>query len=414
MDRRRVVVTGEGAVTPLGVSVDRLWDGLIDARSGIGEVTLFDASEYAVRIGGECTDFVPADHIDRKIIKRQDRFAQLAVVACDEALAASGMDLAKIDAKRMGVVFGSGIGGINELEEQFSRLLQKGPSKVSVFTIPKLMVNAASGNISIRYGAKGISTAVSTACASATNAMGEALRLIRHGDADVMFTGGSEAAMTRLTLAAFASMKALSTRTGDPHLASRPFDRDRGGFVLGEGAGALIFEALEHAERRGAPILAEIVGFGTTCDALHITQPCENGTGAAESMRLALADAKIAASDVDYINAHGTGTPLGDLAEIVAIRSVFGPAADKVVVSSTKSCIGHLLGASGAVEIIACIRAIQNGVIPPTINLDNPGEGCDLDFCPNTARDMKVRVAMSNSFGFGGHNACIIARRFER
>lgn len=413
MAQRRIVVTGMGAVTPFGVSVDRFWDNLIEGRSGLSPITLFDASGFDVRIGGEIPAFEPTEHLDRKMVKRLDRYAQLAMVACDEAFRASGLDLDREDPRRLAVIFGSGIGGMNELEQQFTRLMQKGPGKVSAFTIPRLMVNAASGNISIAYGAKGNSIAISSACASATNAMGEALRHIRRGEVDVVFTGGSEAALTPLALAAFAAMKALSTRNDDPAGASRPFDRDRDGFVLAEGAGAFIFEEFEHARRRGAPILAEIIGFASTSDAAHITQPSETGEGAAEAMRLAVADARICPDEVDYINAHGTSTPLGDASETLAIKKVFGAAAGKLVISSTKSAVGHSLGASGGVELVAVIRAMQNSVVPPTINLDNPGEGCDLDYCPNTARDRKINVTMNNSFGFGGHNACIVVRSLK-
>ncbi len=413
MTGRRVVVTGMGAVTPLGNTVDRFWDGLIEGRSGVGLVTRFDTTDFSVRFGGECHTFSPGDSLDRRTIKRLDRFAQLALVAAQEALVGSGLEITEANAGRVGVILGSGIGGLQELEDQKSRLLSKGPGKVSAFTIPKLMVNAASGNISMEFGAKGISTAVATACASATNAMGDALHAIRRGEADVVITGGSEAALTPLGLSAFAAMKALSQRNDAPELASRPFDRDRDGFVLSEGAGVLVFEELEHAKRRGAKIFVEILGFGATSDAGHITQPDENGEGAAGAMRLALADARCDPAEIDYINAHGTSTPLGDLAETIAIKSVFGDAARRLVISSTKSSIGHSLGASGGLELIASIRAIRQGVAPPTINLDEAGEGCDLDYVPNTARDMPIRAAMSNSFGFGGHNACIVARRFD-
>jgi 3-oxoacyl-[acyl-carrier-protein] synthase II len=410
---RRVVVTGMGAVTPFGLTVDRYWDGLIEGRSGITAISIFDATDFDVRIGGGIPNFDPELCLDRRVVKRLDRYAQLALVACDEAVRMSGLQCDREDPQRMAVIFGSGIGGLNELEQQFNRLVTKGPGKVSAFTIPKLMVNAASGNISIMYGAKGTSIAISSACASATNAMGEALRHIRRGEADIVFTGGSEAALTPLAMAAFAAMKALSTRNDEPARASRPFDRDRDGFVLAEGAGALIFEELEHAMKRNAPILAEVIGFSATSDADHITQPSENGEGAAKAMSKSLADAGIAPEEVDYINAHGTSTPLGDIAETIAIKSVFGDWAKKLVVSSTKSAVGHSLGASGGLELIAAICAIRNSAVPPTINLDHPGVGCDLDYCPNTARDRKVRIAMSNSFGFGGHNACIVVRRFE-
>lgn len=413
MAERRVVVTGMGAVTPFGISVDVLWDSLIQGRSGISPVSLFDTTGFDIRFGGEIPNFNPRDHLDRKLVKRLDRYAQLALVACAEATEQAGINGDTIDPARLSVVFGSGIGGLNELETQNERLLTKGPSKVSAFTIPKLMVNAAAGNIAIAHGAKGLSIAVSSACASATNAMGEAMRHIRLGLADAVITGGSEAALTPLALAAFSAMKALSSRNDEPHRASRAFDRDRDGFVLSEGGGALVFEELEHAKKRGAPIFAEVIGFASTCDAEHITQPSETGEGAAIAMRAAIEDAAITVDAVDYVNAHGTSTPLGDLAETVAIRKVFGDAADKLIVSSTKSAMGHSLGASGSIELIACVRAIQQSVVPPTINLDNPGEGCDLDYCANTARDRRIDIAMSNSFGFGGHNACIVARRFN-
>ncbi len=413
MAERRVVVTGMGAVTPFGVSVDRLWDGLVEGRSGLSAISLFDAAAFDVRIGGEIPSFDPAQYLDRRVIKRLDRYTQLAMVAADEAFRMSGLNREREDPRRMAVIFGSGIGGLNELEEQLGRLRDKGPGKVSAFTIPKLMVNAASGNISIAYGARGNSLAVSSACASATHAMGEALEHIRRGDADVVFTGGSEAALTPLAIAAFASMRALSVRNDDPQRASRPFDRDRDGFVLAEGAGAFVFEELEHAKARSAPILGEVIGFGSSSDADHITQPSEDGEGAAAAMRIALDDARVNLEEVDYINAHGTSTPLGDIAETVAVKKVFGDVARKLVISSTKSAVGHSLGASGGVELAATLRALQNSVVPPTINLDNPDPACDLDYCPNFARDRRIRVAMSNSFGFGGHNACLVVRRFS-
>lgn len=412
MEERRVVATGMGALTAFGARADAFWDNLIEGRSGLSQISLFDTTGFDVHFGGEIPGFKPTDYLPPKLVKRLDRYAQFALIASAEAVDSSGLEMNKVDPRRVSVIFGSGIGGLNELEQQNARLLTKGPSKVSAFTIPKLMVNAASGNISIAHGAKGNSVAISSACASATHAMGEALQYIRRGLADVVFTGGSEAALTPLGLAAFAQMRALSTRNHDPQGASRPFDRDRDGFVLAEGAGALVFEELEHAKKRGAPILAEIIGFAGTSDADHITQPSTDGEGAAEAMRLALQDARVSPEEVDYINAHGTSTPLGDVAETVAIKKVFGPAAGKLVVSSTKGAIGHTLGASGGIEMIACIQALRHGVVPPTINLDVPGEGCDLDYCPNTARDCKIDVTMNNSFGFGGHNACIIARRF--
>ena len=399
-------------VAPLGETVGEFWDRLVSGESGVAEVDLFDCSRFDVRIGGECRGFDPARYLDRREVKRLDRFIQFAMAAACEAVQSSGIDFSAMDRTRAGVITGSGIGGLWELETQHVRLLEKGPSKVSAFTIPKLMVNAASANLSIRYGTLGISTAVATACASATNAMGEALQAIRHGLADVMITGGTEAALSPLGVSAFAAMKALSTRNEEPERASRPFDRDRDGFVLGEGAGILIFEELESAKRRGGNILAEVLGYGTTADAEHVTQPSESGAGAARAMRMAIADAGLNPEDIDYINAHGTGTSLGDAAETRAIKAVFGEST-KVAVSSTKSAIGHLLGGSGGVEMIASIMAMNRSVAPPTLNLDHPDDGCDLDYVPNTARDMRIRRAMSNSFGFGGHNACVVVGRYE-
>jgi 3-oxoacyl-[acyl-carrier-protein] synthase II len=406
--RRRIVVTGIGVVSPLGNTVDVFWERLVAGESGVAPVQRFDASKIDVHFGGECREFDPLVRLDRKEIKRLDRFAQMAMVAALDAFQDCGLEKGAGDPSKFGVITGSGIGGLLELEEQCLRLHQKGPDKVSAFTIPKLMVNAASGNISIALGAKGPNTAVGTACASATNAMGDAVFAIRRGDADVMITGGSEAALTGLGLAAFAAMKALSTRNDEPARASRPFDRDRDGFVMGEGAGIFVFEEYEHAKKRGAKIYCEVLGFGMSGDANHITQPDEQGRGGAAAMRYALHDAGVSPDKVDYINAHGTGTPLGDVAETVAIKSVLGPHAQNVRISSTKSSIGHLLGASGGVELVATIMAIKNGVISPTINLENPGEGCDLNYTPLKPQDARVNIAMSNSFGFGGHNACLV------
>ena len=411
MSSRRIVITGMGAVTPYGLGVDLFWEGLIEGRSGIGPVTLFDTSDFDVHFGGQVRNFDPATEIDRKLIKRMDPFAQLAVVATKGAMADAGLEAPLAQPDRTGVIIGSGIGGLNELEQQFYRLSQRGPGKVSAFTIPKLMVNAASANVSIAYGASGPSVAVSSACASATNAMGEAMRYIRYGEADIVITGGSEAALTPLALAAFSAMKALSTRNDSPQTASRPFDRDRDGFVLGEGAGVLVFEELEHARKRGANIMAEVVGFGCSSDALHIAQPAEDGAGAIAAMQQALDAAKLNPHEVDYINAHATSTPLGDITETRAIKAVFGDHATKMAISSTKGAIGHLLGASGGVELIATVRGMQQGVVPPTANLENPDEQCDLNYCPQTPQDRRIDVAMSNSFGFGGHNACVIIRR---
>lgn len=411
MRNRRVVVTGLGAVTPLGNSVAAFWDGLVSGRSGIRNITRFDAQPFDVRFGGECAEFDPAKHIDVRLMKRMDRFAQFAYVAAREAFHDAGLEAGKFNAERIGVIIGSGIGGLTEIEEQMRRLLEKGPSRVSAFTIPKLMANAGAGHVSIEFGLRGISTTVATACASAGNAMGDALNAIRHGQADILVTGGSEGALTQLGMAAFASMKALSKRNDDPQRASRPFDKDRDGFVLSEGAGVLIFEELEHAKARNARVYAEVIGYGATSDAGDLVQPDPEGQGGARAMTAALADAQINPDQIDYINAHGTSTPLGDAAETRAIKRVFGAVAKRLAISSTKSATGHLLGASGGIEAIASIKAMQHNTLPPTINLETPDPDCDLDYVPNTPRDAKVTTVLSNSFGFGGHNACVIFRK---
>ncbi len=407
--KRRVVVTGIGAVTSLAQKVDDLWQKILRGESGIHELRIFDTSRHKVRFGGDVYDWTVDGYVDRKEEKRLDRFTQFALVAGIDAVNDSGLDFAKEDPYRCGVILGSGIGGLNEIETQHERLLTKGPDKVSAFTIPKLMVNAASGHVSIRYGLRGPNYAVATACASATNAMGDAFKAIQYDDADVMITGGTEAACTPMGLSGFANMKALSERHDNPQAASRPFDRDRDGFVLSEGAGLLVFEELEHAQARGAKIYGEILGYGATADAGHITQPDAEGTGAARSMVSALRDARLSADQVDYINAHGTSTPLGDKAETIAIKTVFRDHARKVSISSTKSQLGHLLGASGGVELVICMKALTDQVCPPTINYHTPDPECDLDYTPNEPRHRKLRVVMSNSFGFGGHNASIIA-----
>ena len=413
MSGRRVVITGMGLVSPLGNVVDQFWDRHLAGESGVKPITRFDTTEFTVKFGGECTDFDVTKWVDRRVGQRMDRFAQLAVAASLEAFKNAGFEHGAGNPSRFGVITGSGIGGISELEGQYKRLLEKGPMKVSAFTIPKLMVNAASGNISILTGAMGPNTAVATACASATHAMGDALNAIRYDMADVMLTGGSEAALCPLALGGFAVMGALSTRNDAPVKASRPWDKDRDGFVLGEGAGMFVFEELEHAKRRGAKIFAEVLGFGTSADAYHITQPEEKGLGATAAMRMRLASAHLNPDQIDYINAHGTGTPLGDVAETLAIKNVFGAHAYKLSISSTKSATGHLLGASGGVELIATVKAIMNGVVPPTINLESPGEGCDLNYTPLVPRDKRINFAISNSFGFGGHNACIVVGRYH-
>jgi 3-oxoacyl-[acyl-carrier-protein] synthase II len=408
---RRVVITGLGAITPLGASVSQFWDGLVSGRCGVQTLERFESVGCDVKIGGQCLDFDATRYLEPRVAKRMDRFAQFAFAAAQDAAQQAGIkDGTPYSPERAGVILGTGIGGLQEIEDQHLRLLQKGPSKVSAFTIPKLMANAGPGHISIALNLRGPSSAVATACASAGSAMGEAYDLIRSDAADVMITGGSEAACTPLGVAAFAAMKALSTRNDEPERASRPFDKDRDGFVLAEGAGLLVFEEYEHARKRGANILCEVIGFGASTDAYDIVQPDEEGRGAARSMAAALQSAGINPSDVDYINAHGTSTILGDIAETKAIKSIFGAEARNLAVSSTKSSIGHLLGASGGVELIACIMAIQHQTLPPTINLDAPDPQCDLDYVPNTARDAQVRVAMSNSFGFGGHNTSLIIR----
>lgn len=412
MGDRRVVITGAGAVTPLANSLAATWDGLIAGRGGVRRVTTFDASPYDVQIGGECLDFNPTDYIEHRATKRMDRFAQLGFAAGKMAMENAGLSVGDYDPMRAGVIMGSGIGGLLELEQQHMRLLEKGPSRVSAFTIPKLMSNAASGHLSIAFNFQGVNTSVATACASAGSAMGDAFNAIRHNHTELMITGGAEAALTPLGLAAFAAMKALSTRNDAPEKASRPFDRDRDGFILSEGAGALIFEEFEHARRRGARIYAEVIGFGGTADAGDMVQPDPEGKGAARAMAAALQDARINPDQVDYINTHGTSTPLGDIAEVVAIKSVFGPAIRKLVVSSTKSAIGHTLGASGGIEAAVCIKVIENNVIPPTLNHDNVDPQCEgLDFVPHAARDRRAEIVMKNSFGFGGHNACLIFRK---
>ena len=415
MFERRVVVSGMGVVTSIGMDVDTFWSNLLEGKSGVSAITIFDASPFAVRIGGECRDYHPEDHFDRKSAKRIDRFAQLAIVAAREAAAASGIDFESYtgDRRRLGVILGSGIGGLLEFEQQHLRLVNKGPDRISAFTIPKLMINAGAGNVAIEHNLQGLSATVGTACASAGHAMRDAYNAIRYDECDLVFTGGSEAALTPLGLGAFAAMKALSTRNDDPTHASRPFDRDRDGFILGEGAGLLVFEELEHAKARGATIHAEVIGFGATSDATHITQPLESGEGAAVAMEQALRQAKLNVDDIDYVNAHGTSTPLGDRAETTAIKRTFGTAAKKLTISSTKSSIGHLLGSSGGVETITTIMAMKNSTAPLTLNLDNPGDGCDLDYVPKTPRDKRIDFAMSNSFGFGGHNSSILLGQYK-
>ncbi|MEM8946737.1 MAG: beta-ketoacyl-ACP synthase II [Planctomycetota bacterium] len=411
--QRRVVVTGMGAVTSLSCQVGELWQKILAGESGIHELRAFDTTNHKVVFGGDIYDWSTEGYVHPKDAKRLDRFSQLAMVAGIEAVSDSGIDFEKYDAFRMGAIVGSGIGGITEIETQGERLLRKGPDKVSAFTIPKMMLNAAGGHLSIRFGLRGINYGVATACASATNAMGDAYRSIQHGETDVMITGGTEAAVTPMGMSGFANMKALSMRNDDPASASRPFDADRDGFVMSEGAGILVFEELEFAKARGARIYGEILGFGASADAGHITQPDPAGSGAARAMSNALADAELNPSAIDYINAHGTSTPLGDKAETQAIKRVFEDQAYKANVSSTKSQIGHLLGASGGVELVFCMLALRDQVAPPTINLQTPDPECDLNYTPNTPQEREIRAAMSNSFGFGGHNASIIVGQLK-
>ena len=406
--KRRVVITGLGVVTSLSNQLEDLWQRILAGESGVHEIRAFDTADFKVKFGGEVYDWTTGDYLPAKDAKRLDRFTQFALVAAIDAVRDAGLDFSKEDPFRCGCILGSGIGGLNEIETQHSRLILKGPDKVSAFTIPKLMVNAAPGQVSIQYGLRGPTTAVATACASATNGIGDAFKAIQYDDADVMITGGTEAALTPMGLSGFSNMRALSTRNDNPTAASRPFDSERDGFVLSEGAGLLVIEELEHAKARGARIYAEIIGYGTSSDGGHITQPDENGTGAGKAMSAALRDGKLNPEQVGYINAHGTSTPLGDQAETKAIKNVFGNYAGEVSISSTKSQLGHLLGASGGVELIVTVLALRDGVCPPTINLEHPDPVCDLDYTPNQPRERKLAFGMSNSFGFGGHNASII------
>ncbi|HUB08532.1 MAG TPA: beta-ketoacyl-ACP synthase II [Myxococcales bacterium] len=413
MERRRVVVTGIGLVTPLGTGTEKTWQGLVNGRSGIGPITRFDASEHTTRIAGEVKDFDPGVFMDKKEARRMDLFTQYAVGAARMALEGSGLKIEPANAERVGVIVGSGIGGMTIFEETSTVFHDKGVRRISPFFVPQMIVNMASGQISILFGAKGPNWGTVSACATGAHGIGEGMRTIQYGDADVVIAGGTEASITPLGVGGFCAMRALSTRNDAPEKASRPFDRDRDGFVEAEGAGVLVLEELEFAKRRGAPILAELVGYGATADAYHITNPAPGGEGAARCMRKALADAGMAPADVGYINAHGTSTPPGDPSETQAIKSVFGDRAKKVAVSSTKSMTGHMLGAAGGVEAGISVLALQRGVLPPTINLENPDPACDLDYVPNQAREVKVDVSLSNSFGFGGTNTVLVFRRYR-
>ena len=409
---RRVVITGLGAVTPIGNTVATYWSGLQSGANGVAPITLFDASKHACRFAAEVKDFDPSGVLDHKETKRWDRFCQFGVVAAKEALAQSGLEITDANRQRVGVIIGSGVGGLLTMETQAHVLEGKGPGRVSPFTVPMMIPNMATGLAAIALGAQGPSSAVATACAAGSNAIGDAFRLLQQGHADAMVCGGAESAITPLGVAGFASAKALSFRNDDPATASRPFDAERDGFVIGEGAGILVLETLDHAQARGADILAEVVGYGMTCDAHHITSPIPGGLGGARAMSLALADAGLMADDIDYVNAHGTSTPANDSNETAAIKTALGERAMAIPVSSTKSMTGHLLGGSGGIEAVAAVLALQNGVVPPTINHQNPDPACDLDVVPNQAREQIISTALSNSFGFGGHNVCLAFRRY--
>ena len=411
--RRRAVITGMGALTPLGESVDAFWEGLVAGRSGIGPMTLADASAYPTKIAAEVSGFDPEQYVDRREARRMSRFSQLAVAATRQALADAGIDEGNVDGERMGVVLGNGNGGYPDIEAGVRQLVNQGGDRLSPFFFPMTLPNMAAANVSRLFGAKGPCMTVTTACAASTQSIGDAVELVRRGAADIVITGGTEAGISELGLAGFCAMRALSTRNDDPAAASRPFDANRDGFVPAEGAGILIVEALDHALARGAQVLAEVVGFGASSDAYHQFQPDEEGLGAARAITWALKDAGLAPDEIDYVNAHGTSTPLNDAAETRAIKRSFGEAAYAVPISSTKSMIGHALGGAGGMEAVACVQTIRFGVIHPTINYETPDPGCDLNYVPNVARRAPVRTVLSNSFGFGGQNACLVFRAYE-
>lgn len=410
--KHRVVVTGMGVVTSLGKDLDTFWSNLLEGKSGVSLVEAFDVSDYPTKIAASVKDFNPEDYIERKEARKMDRFVQFAAAAAKNAIEDSALNIAEqADPERVGVMIGSGIGGLGTFEDQHSALLEKGPKRVSPFFIPMMIANMASGHVSILHGAKGPNTTTVTACATGTHSIGESYRLIQRGDADVMICGGAEATIRPTGMAGFCSMRAMSTRNDEPEKASRPFDTERDGFVMGEGAGVLILESLEHAQKRGAQIYGEVIGYGLSADAHHMTEPDPNGPE--RCMNMAIRDAGIEPEKIDYINAHGTSTPVGDRSETTAIKRALGDHAYKVAISSTKSMTGHLLGAAGGVEGIICGLTLKHGVIAPTINLEHPDPECDLDYVPNEARRADVQVAMSNSFGFGGHNATIILKKYE-
>lgn len=412
LERKRVVVTGLGAVTPIGNSPAAYWEGLIAGKNGIGPITLFDASAHACKIAGEVKDFDPSQYLDRKEIKRNDRFVHFAIAATRQALEDADFDISDVNAEQVGVIMGTGVGGLKVMETQQTVYLEKGPSRCSPFMVPMMIANMATGQVAIQIGAKGPSSCTVTACAAGANAIGDAFRIVQRGDAQAMIAGGTEAAITPLSIAGFAAARTLSLRNNEPDLASRPFDRDRNGFVMGEGSGVLLLEELEHAKARGAKIYAELVGYGLTCDAHHITSPSPGGEGAARAIRFALKDSSLTPEDVDYINAHGTSTAANDSTETAAVKAALGDRAHHISMSSTKSMTGHLLGGSGGIEAVATVMAVHNDRVPPTINLDNPDEACDLDYVPHTSRAQTVDVALSNSFGFGGHNVTLAFRKY--
>jgi len=411
--KKRVVVTGLGAITPIGMGKQEFWQALLEGKSGVARITRFDPTDYTTQIAGEVKNFDATQYIDKKEAKRMDRFTQFAIAAAKMALEDSGLDLKTEDLQRIGTVVGTGIGGIDTLNDQYKVLFDKGPNRISPFFVPMMIANMAAGQVSINMGLQGPCSCVITACATGTNSIGDAFKIIQRGDADVMFAGGTEAAVSPAAMAGFCSMKALSTRNDEPEKASRPFDKGRDGFVMGEGAGIVVLESLEHAVARGATIYAEISGYGTNADAYHITAPAPEGVQAAKCMELAVKDAGIQTTDVDYINAHGTSTPLNDKNETLAIKALFGDHAAKLAISSIKSMTGHLLGASGGIEFIATVLTVANDMIPPTINYETPDPELDLDYVPNTARKQAVNVALSNSFGFGGHNATLLVKKFQ-
>ncbi|MCX7697977.1 MAG: beta-ketoacyl-ACP synthase II [Candidatus Goldbacteria bacterium] len=410
--KKRVVITGMGVITPVGNNVSEMWQALLDGKNGIGRITLFDTSQYDTKIAGEIKNFDPSEILEKKEVKRTPRFIQYALKTAKEAIEMAQLPVDKVDLNRVAVLVGSGIGGINVIEEQQTVLLQKGPSRISPFLIPMLIPNMAGAFIAMRYGFKGPNFCIVTACATGTHSIGEAFKLLQRGDADVAITGGTEGALTPLGLAGFCAAKSLSTRNDDPEHASRPFDRDRDGFVMADGAGIMVLETLEHAQKRGAKIIAEIVGYGSSDDAYHMTAPPPGGTGGALSMMNAINDAGIKPEDIDYINAHGTSTELNDKEETAAIKAVFGQHAYKLAISSTKSMTGHMLGGAGAVEAIVCALSCRDDVVHPTRNLENPSPECDLDYVPKVKRNLTVNYALSNSFGFGGHNATVIIKKY--